>query len=76
MFDDIISEKLGYPINEYIDVIDSLDEEDADFIMSATFEMIVEEEEGRITDIGTNEFLMAKDMFATFHESFFKKSAE
>jgi hypothetical protein len=76
LFDDIIADKLGYPYEEYTQVIESIDIDEADFIMSATFEIIVAEEEGEIEDEVVNDFLMAKDRFSTFHESFFKKSAE
>jgi len=76
LFDDIIADRLGYPYAEYTSVIESIDIDEADFIMSATFEIIVEEEEGIISDETVNDFLLAKDRFSTFHESFFKKSAE
>jgi hypothetical protein len=76
LFDDIIADRLGYPYEEYTQIIESIDIDEADFIMSATFEIIVEEEEGNISDETTNDFLSAKERFSTFHESFFKKSAE
>lgn len=76
LFDDIISEKLGYSMEEYVQVIDSLDDDEAEFIMNATFEIIVCEEEGEISDEVANQFLSAKDRFDTFYESFFKKSVK
>ena len=76
LFDDIIADRLGYPYEEYTQVIESLDIDEADFIMAAVFEIIVAEEEGEVENEIMEDFIAAKDRFSTFHESFFKKSEE
>lgn len=46
LFDNVIAEKLGYSYNQYIEIIDTMSDDDSVFILESVFEYIVLEDEG------------------------------
>jgi hypothetical protein len=51
LFDSVIAEKLGFSYNKYIEVMDSMTEEDSEFVLESVFEYIVLEDSGSAISI-------------------------
>lgn len=76
LFDDLIADTLGYSHEDFVKTIDSMNDDDMDFVMSSVFEFTVAQETNDLTDRIIKDFEEACEMFAKQYEINSKKVAK